>query len=152
MEEKKIEFKTAILAKEKECNLPLIDTGTWLFENELGETFGCGFLHEPSEPIEDRLIRFHGKISNLRNKVLCTQSLLHTWIRENHGIYILVIPTITANWTFKSIRVISKIDRDVIKGLKSVSDLPPYKDVHGYDYSTYEDALEAGLVAALNEI
>ena len=81
-----------------------------------------------------------------------TQSLLHKCLREKHGIHILVIPTVTSDWTFKTIRVISEIDNDVISGLKSVSDLPPYQDVCGHDYSTYEEALENGLLEALKLI
>jgi len=81
-----------------------------------------------------------------------TQTQLHKWIREKHGIYLLIIPTITANWTFKSVTVISERDDDVIKGIKSVSDLPPYSNVCGEDFSTPEKALESGLTEALKQI
>ena len=81
-----------------------------------------------------------------------TQSLLQKWLREEHGIHIVVIPTVTSDWTFKTVRVLSKIDHDVIKGIKSISELPPYNNVHGYDYTTYEEALEQGLLEALKLI
>lgn len=71
------------------------------------------------------------------------------WLREVHGIHIMVIPTVTSDWTFKTINVISERDNDIINGLKSVSDLPPYKEVNGYDYSTYEEALVAGIDEAI---
>lgn len=81
-----------------------------------------------------------------------TQAKLHKWMRENHGLHVICIPTVTSSWTFKSVTVLSKRDDDVIMGIKSVSDLPPYKEVHGYDYRTYEDALEAGLLECLEQI
>lgn len=81
-----------------------------------------------------------------------TQSLLQRWLREEHGIHIVVIPTVTSDWTFKTVRVLSKIDHDVIKGIKSISELPPYKNVYGYDYTTYEEALEQGLIEAIKLI
>lgn len=78
-----------------------------------------------------------------------TQSLLQKFLREIHGYHIVIIPTITSNWTFKIVKVISEADNDYISGIKSVSDMPPYKEVSGYDFSTYEDALEEGLYEAL---
>lgn len=81
-----------------------------------------------------------------------TQSFLAKWLRDKHGIHILIIPTVTTAWTFKTITVLSERDNDVIIGLKSVSDLPPYKEVNGYDYSTYEQALEAGLLESLKQL
>jgi hypothetical protein len=81
-----------------------------------------------------------------------TQAELHKWLIEQHGQYICVIPTVTANWTFKTIGVLYHVDFDVMSGLKDVSDLPPYKEVNKYDYSTYEQALEAGLIEVLKQI
>ena len=81
-----------------------------------------------------------------------TQSLLLKWLREKHGIHILVIPTITSDWTYKTITVTSERDNDVILGIKSVSDLPPYTEVCGEDFRTYEDALENGLIESLKLI
>ena len=81
-----------------------------------------------------------------------TQSLLQKWLREQHGIHILIIPTITANWTYKTMNVISERDNDVIMGIKSVSDIPPYKEVCAEDFSTYELALEACLQETLKLI
>lgn len=76
----------------------------------------------------------------------------HQWLIEEHGIYIVVIPTITSDWTFKSIRVLYKLDKEVIMGIKSVYDLPPYKEVSGEDFSTNLDALEAGIFEGLKQV
>ena len=78
-----------------------------------------------------------------------TQSLLQRWIRDIHGIHIIIIPTVTSSWTYKTVSVISQRDDDVINGIKSVSDLPPYKEVCGYDFNTFEDALEDALFESL---
>lgn len=81
-----------------------------------------------------------------------TQSLLQKWLREEHGIHIILIPTITSDWTYKTTTVISERDNDVILGIKSVGDLPPYEGVFGEDFSTYEATLENALQAALKLI
>lgn len=81
-----------------------------------------------------------------------TQTQLHDYLIEKHGYYIVVIPTVTSHWTFKSVKVISEVDNDVISGLISVSDLPPYKEVNGTDYPTHTEALEAGLQEVLKQI
>ena len=78
-----------------------------------------------------------------------TQSFLQKWLREKHGQHILIIPTVTSAWTYKTVKVTSEIDNDVILGLKSVNELPPYKGVSGEDFNTYEEALEAALFEAL---
>lgn len=81
-----------------------------------------------------------------------TQSFLQKWIREKHGIHMVIIPTITGNWTYKTVTVISERDNDYISGIKDVSDLPPYNNVCGYDFSTYENCLEDALVESLKMI
>ena len=81
-----------------------------------------------------------------------TQSFLQKWLRDIHGIHIIIIPTVTSSWTYKTVTVISQRDEDVIKGIKNVSDLPPYKEVCGYDFSNFEDALEDALFKALKLI
>ena len=77
-----------------------------------------------------------------------TQEQLQKWIREKHGMHLVIIPTVTADWTYKVITVLSERDN----GITSVSDLPPYKEVCGEDFSTYEDAFEAGLKEELKQI
>lgn len=81
-----------------------------------------------------------------------TQSLLQKWLREKQGIHIVLIPTVNSNWTYKTTTVLSERDDEIIIGIKDVGDLPPYKDVCGEDFSTYEKALESGLQEALKLI
>ena len=95
-----------------------------------------------------------GFSSNLNNDIEYYYKLceLQKWLRETYGIHIVIIPTVTSFWTYKTVTVISDRDDDVIKGIKSVSDLPPYKEVCGYDFNVYEDALEDALFEALKLI
>jgi hypothetical protein len=81
-----------------------------------------------------------------------TQSLAQKWLREIHGIHIVIIPTVTSHWTYKTVKVISEVDNNVLKGLKSVDSLPPYKEVCANDFQTYEDALEDGIYKSLKLI
>lgn len=91
--------------------------------------------------------------SRHRNPIMCpTQDILHKWLREEHGMHVIVIPTVTSAWTFKTVTVLSKRDDDIIMGIKDVSEVPPYKKVNGFDYSTYEEALEEGLKQSLKQI
>jgi hypothetical protein len=69
---------------------------------------------------------------------------LQKWLRDEHKIHIVLIPTITGYWTFKII--------DVQLDPENPIERPPYKDVDANDYHTYEEALEAGLQAALKLI
>jgi hypothetical protein len=69
------------------------------------------------------------------------QSGLQTWLREEHNMYVIVLPTISMAWTFKIINI----------GNENI-ETPPYNNVDAYDYSTYEEALEEGLIKALNLI
>ena len=78
-----------------------------------------------------------------------TLEQLHEWLIYTHGIYIIVIPTVTANWTYHSVKVVSKVDEFVIKGIESVSDLPLYTKVSGEDFDTNRDALETGIYQAM---
>ena len=81
-----------------------------------------------------------------------TQSQIQRWFREIHGIHIVIIPTVTSDWTYKTVRVIAEIDNEVIRGVKSIDSLPPYTEVCGYDFSTYEQALEDALFESLKSI
>lgn len=137
MKEKLIDFLTAVLAKEKGFNK--VEVNSYFHLNE-GYKLGYALCYS--------------EVLNQTKTCLLapTQSLLQKWIRELHGIHILIIPTITGNWTYKTVTVISERDEDVIKGIKSVSDVPPYKEVCGYDFSTYELTLEDALYEALKLI
>jgi hypothetical protein len=62
-------------------------------------------------------------------------------LREGHDIYVLCIPTLQAGWTYKIINL----------GNPEV-EVPPYKDVCGEDWGTYDEALKAGVTEAFNLI
>ena len=81
-----------------------------------------------------------------------THALAIEWIRVNFGYHPVLIPTVTSFWTYKIVKVISNSDDDYILGIKSVSDLPPYKEVCGYDYSTPQEATEAALLYTLQNL
>lgn len=137
MKDELIKFETAKLAKEKGFDAPCRNYFLWDERN--------GVWNFPLNANEMLL----GDESNFNRP---TQSLLQRWVREVHGIHFVMIPTITSAWTYKLLTVLSERDNDVIIGIKSISDVPPYKDVCGYDFSTYELALESALLEALNLI
>tara|TARA_R110000772_G_scaffold68118_4_gene150911 strand:+ start:12034 stop:12390 length:357 start_codon:yes stop_codon:yes gene_type:complete len=118
MKEQVIEFETAKLAKEK--GFPTLEYG-YEYNKEgqvVDPTFSKGGYSIP------------------------TQSLLHRWLMEIHGYYVIVIPTITSNWTFKIINVLKK----------NTMEIPPYTDVSGEDFPNFQQALEKGLKEALKLI
>lgn len=55
-------------------------------------------------------------------------------LRDKHNLYVLVIPSITADWTYKIINL----------GNEQV-ETPPYKGVCGSDFGSYYNALNAGI-------
>jgi len=73
-----------------------------------------------------------------------TQSMLRKWIRDKHYLHIVIIPTVTAYYTYKIVDVQLQPENPIER--------PPYKDVNGTDYQTYEDALEAAMVECLTNI
>lgn len=141
MEDKRISFKLAKLAKEKGFNLAC----------DYAYTVGHANI-QPNTALLPLygLCKLGGNQPHLASAP--TQSLLQKWIREKHGIHIVIIPTIESFWTYKTVTVISEKDSGIIKGISSVSDLPPYIDVCGYDFSTYETALEDALFESLNQL
>ena len=76
-----------------------------------------------------------------------TLSLAARWLREKHGYYPLIIPTVTSSWTFKKIRVMS--EANFKDGALIEVEQPPYEGVDASDYDTYEQALSAGIKEAL---
>lgn len=66
------------------------------------------------------------------------QEELREWLRNEHNLHIVIIPTITCFWTYKIITLAGDIEQ------------PPYKEVCASDYNTYEEALEAGLQEMLS--
>lgn len=138
-----ITFETAKIAKEKEIQLKT--TIAYDLEGNLGNYYDI--VNEPPFNWNETQIDYDA----LRYPAP-TQEQLQKHIREKHGMHLVIIPTETANWTYKVITVLSERNYDFIRGIKSVSDLPPYKEVCGEDFSTYEDAFEAGLKEELKQI
>lgn len=130
-----ITFKTAKLAKEKGFN--------W-------DTLHCftngGSLQYSSGDEDDNGVYNHNMWDNFSAP---TQSITQKWLREVHGIHIVIIPTVISYWTYKTVRVVAEIDNDVIRGLRYVDSLPPYNDVCGFDFNTFEEAFEDGLYESL---
>jgi hypothetical protein len=51
------------------------------------------------------------------------------WLLDKHYLYGIVLPTLTMNWTFKTMTVV-----------EGMLEVPPYIHVEANDYSTREDA------------
>jgi hypothetical protein len=51
------------------------------------------------------------------------------WLLKEHNLYAVIIPTITMYWTFKTMTVV-----------EGMVEVPPYKHVDAYDYTTREEA------------
>ena len=73
-----------------------------------------------------------------------SQDQLKNWLLKEHFLYVLPIPTETCNWTFKIVDVQCNPQKQIER--------PPYSNVDTYDYSTFEEAYEKGLLEALNKI
>ena len=135
MEEELINFKTSELALEKGFDIR-VD----------GRYYWNGFVYVLSKK---GAIKWYKDSDSFPAP---TQSLLNRWLREKYGVHIVIIPTVTSGWTYKTVRVISELDNDVIIGLKSVDSLPPYKEVCAHDFSTFEEAFEDGIYESLKLI
>jgi hypothetical protein len=51
------------------------------------------------------------------------------WLLEKHNLYGIIIPTVTMNWTFKTMTVVI-----------GMVEVPSYNHVDAYDYSSREEA------------
>jgi len=117
-----VTFEQAKLLKEKRFNIPCFyyyENGKLIepyFKN--GSSTDTGFRVDLLDLLEH--FNKHSKRVSAPEQWQVVE-----WLRVKHGIWIVIIPTITSDWTFKTVRVISEVDNDVILGLKSVSDLPP---------------------------
>lgn len=149
--DKLILLKTAQLAKDKGFDLKC--RYHYIEGSEYPKTFGILRTYNIIVKSNKNLpYKTEGIYSENQLCTAPTQSLLKSWLREEYGLHIVIIPTVTSNWTYKTIKVISKLDNDVIAGIKSVSDLPPYKEVSGKDFSTHDDALEDALYENLKQL
>jgi hypothetical protein len=128
MKEQPISFETAKLAKEKG------------FDSEDGTAWYVDTILAGHNPLE--LQTNLGEVYTWKSERIYeapTQSVLQKWLRDVYGYYVIIIPTITINWTFKIINIMKKDSMEI----------PPYTDVSGEDFSIYEEALEKGLQEAL---
>ena len=83
---------------------------------------------------------FHSNGANGRLILRPTQSLLQKWLREQFFYHIYLIPLDNNKWGFE-VKYISLMLDDFISYLYS-----------GYEYNSYEEALESGLMKALEMI
>ena|ERR1700741_194353 len=135
MEEKRITFPTAVLAKEKGFNAETCDyyriTGSgpfntakrnWNNDSEMKTAGGMTYISAP------------------------TQSLLQKWLREVHGLHIAILYSPLQS---KYEHELYKTDEDLIQDslLKLSMDVEEY-----VIYNSYEDALEAGLQEQLKKL
>lgn len=67
------------------------------------------------------------------------------FLREEKGLYVIPIPTVTMDWTYKILKV-WPINYELDEC--AMIEIPPYKDVCGFDYNSYDLALVAGLEEA----
>lgn len=140
-------FLSYELSKEfKELGFDELCFGSYYLEGEYFQFY----LKEQTEPILHNSNKLITKLKGRVTSPLISQAL--EFLREKHGIHILLIPTITAAWTYHTITVISERDNDVILGIKSVGEVPPYKNVCGVDFSTFEQAQLAGIKHAVELI
>ena len=79
--------------------------------------------------------------------LVCSQESLNEWFRKKHGYHIVVLPTVNSYWTYKIIRIFC--DKD-FENEKFEVEQPPYKDVCGKDFETYEDAMSDAQLEVLN--
>lgn len=121
-----VSFETAKLAKKKGFDLKVAYTHVMYTDD--GTT--------TEEPYLSKLVK--------EPTILAPpQSLLHQWLREVHGYHAVIIPTVTCCWTYKVIKEVSNSEN---------IEEPPYKDVCGQDFLTYEDALESALQEILTKL
>jgi hypothetical protein len=127
MKEQLIEFKTAVLAKECNCDLKLFGKG-YNYIDKNGNEYWTSVEKGIS-----------GK-ENTTPVIKCTQCLLAKWLREVHGIHISSYPVFSNRWFFN----IRRIDINGYHDVTINSDKKPFE--------TYEEALEKGLKQALTLI
>lgn len=127
MTDQLVSFETAKLAKEK---------GFQLQRNYFG------YIDKFYHPIT-QCIRSYGMTGRTNKDILIyipTQSLLQKWLREKHGVKVVVDTDMTLSW---------------IHNIQSLHPQASYTGLYiesNNVYSTYEEALEPGLYRALELI
>lgn len=127
-----ISFKTAKLAKEKEYPQKT-ESLTHAFLNGYHENgLKWGYSSQSGDYKKEKYI------------TAPSQTELQGWIRENHHLHPVIIPTVSCAWTFKIVDIQCDPENQIER--------PPYKEVHAVDYTTYEEALEEALYEMLTQI
>lgn len=124
MEDQLISFETAKLAKEKGFELNSI----------------CYFQLLQNRPLRYMLVVEEGEGDYVNedpeNRIaVCTQSLLQRWLRETHLLFVYITP----KWEGDNKKDTRWRHNNSYESAKTL-------------YNTYEEALEAGLIEALNYI
>lgn len=128
MKEQLVTFETAKLAKEKGFNVP-----SYVYQND-------GIIPDITNIEKDI-------IEDARHKYTYapTQSLLQKWLREKHGMH--VTPDLSVyNISGYYVRI------DSYNRIKQEVKCHFHSEDKGLLFDTYEEALEKGLIEALNKI
>jgi hypothetical protein len=136
MEDKLVKFETAVLAKQKE-----------FYELCLAYYHNGKFYDERLNQIKDSsnmtyCCNKHN--TNIEHAAVPTQSLLQAWIREKHNIHIIVNPAYSCELHKKDHIGITGYFVHIFEWISG--------DSQSIKFPTYEEALEFGLVKALNLI
>lgn len=128
MKDEIIKYETAVLAKEKGCDLDLFGEG-FNYTNEDGDEYWTSIEGGISGKEETSPV------------INCTQSLLQRWLREVHSIRAFVVHGVSGNFNYE-IRIFDK-----------PNDAGQWTRIgHISSYDTYESVLEARLLEALKLI
>jgi len=136
MKEEVISFETAKIAKEKKFPQDIFNT-SWY--NYFGKLNGRTDLNENGEYVcEGRYFQSAKEKANNKSEAYLAprQSLLQKWLREKHNIHITIAYGELSN---KYMGDINQVDKRILIDLECI-------------YSSYEEALEAGLQEALKLI
>ncbi len=128
IEQEFVPYEEAFALKELGFNEPCL--GYYLCRNS---AFGIDDLEITTECID--LVRY-----DYASCVVPTFSQAFRWLLKNYNLYGIIIPTITMNWTFKTMTVV-----------EDIMEVPPYKHVDANGYKTPEEA-ELACLSKLIEI
>ena len=136
MEDTKIEFKTARLAKEKGFPQDLFNT-SWY--NDLGDEHGRTDLDKDGNPYNGNFIPLELKEQYRRESFIAPkQALLQKWLREVYSIHVDAHPTfVNKMWYPKAVKLDNTND-DLLAGR-----------IFNFHRDTYEEAFELGLKETL---
>ncbi len=115
--------------------------------NHRGMQYVNGWL----EYVDDRDLTINNRSLKPEDVAAPTIYQAIDWLADEYGAYIIALPTVTMDWTYKVIRVFSKKDHMFLSGSKVVEQ-PPYSSVAANDYATRRQALIAGVDWVLNHL